>query len=122
MLQVLEENWDSFLETRSVFHCCEPDQRLLDFAIKHKVFIGIDGDITYDPAKQDFIKQVPLTNIVLETDSPYFIPEPLRSEGITLNDPQNLNITAEFIAQLINTNPLSLKTQTLNNSLRLFNL
>lgn len=101
LLQVLEENWDPFLEGRSLFHCCEPDQKLLDFAIKHKVFIGIDGDITYDKAKQDFIKQVPLKLLVLETDSPYFVPEPLKSQGIFLNEPKNLIIIAEFIANLI---------------------
>ena len=100
LLEVLEANWDPFLEGRSVFHCCEPDQRILDFAIEKKVYIGIDGDITYDPDKQDFIKGAPLELLVLETDSPHFTPEPLKSEGIVLNEPKNLSLIADYIAIL----------------------
>ncbi len=102
LLEILEANWDPFLEQRSVFHCCEPDQKILDFALKHQVFIGIDGDITYDSEKQDFLKRLPLDLLVLETDSPYFIPEPLKSAGTSLNQPANLEIIANFIANLKN--------------------
>lgn len=49
-----------------VFHCCEPDDELLIFAKKHKIFIGVDGDVTYDRKKQEFIKKVPLDLLVLE--------------------------------------------------------
>lgn len=102
LLQVLEKNWHPFLKGHSVFHCCEPDQRLLDFAVKHKVFIGVDGDITYDKQKQEFIKKVPLELLVLETDSPYFVPEPLKTEGIILNEPKNLELIAQFLTILTN--------------------
>src|SRR3989338_9748879 len=43
MLGLLESVWDKKLEGRTVFHCCEPDFELLEFAKKHKMFIGIDG-------------------------------------------------------------------------------
>lgn len=100
LLQVLEENWHPFLEGRSVFHCCEPEDSLLEFAINNKIFIGIDGDVTYDKAKQAFVKRIPLDLLVLETDSPYFIPEPLKSDGALLNEPQNLKIIEEFLTIL----------------------
>ncbi len=74
-LEVLEKNWDKVLERKAVFHMCEPNIRLLNFAKKQNVFISFGGDITYDKSKQEFLKKVPLDLLVLETDSPFFIPE-----------------------------------------------
>ena len=142
LLEILKENWHPFLEERSVFHCCEPNQKLLDFALKHKVFIGIDGDITYDKQKQEFLKKIPLERIVLETDSPYFLPEPFRhSEGSPVdfrvdgnpksinsqaslinNEPKNITIVAEYAAQILNLKLKTYNKAVLKNSLTLFNL
>lgn len=122
LLQILKENWDPFLENHSVFHCAEPDLKLLDFAIKHHVFIGIDGDITYDKSKQEFVKKIPSELLVLETDSPYFIPEPLKSEGTTLNEPKNLERIADFIAQLTNKTSEFVRNTSRINSLKLFSM
>ncbi|HLC88286.1 MAG TPA: TatD family hydrolase, partial [Patescibacteria group bacterium] len=103
-------------------HCCEPDHRLLEFASAHNVFIGIDGDITYDKEKQEFMKQIPLKLLVLETDSPFFTPESLRSAGVVLNEPRNLVTTTAFISDLLNLDKHRLYQITLDNSVRLFNL
>src|SRR3989344_8227108 len=109
-LEVLKQNWDPFFERRSVFHCCEPEQELLKFALENKVYIGIDGDITYDKEKQKFLKKVPLDHLVLETDSPFLTPEPLKSSlprhpelvsGSVNNEPKNLPLITEFIAELL---------------------
>jgi TatD DNase family protein len=109
-----------------VFHCCEPDKELLNFAIKHKIFIGVDGDVTYNnpPAggKQEFIKQVPLDMLVLETDAPYLLPEPLRGQKLYPNEPKNIPLIAEFIAKLKNISSLRLIEVTTNNARRLFQL
>ncbi|MBI3486433.1 TatD family hydrolase [Candidatus Daviesbacteria bacterium] len=115
-LEVLEENWDKSLEGKTVFHCCEPDQKLLAFAKAHQIFIGIDGDITYDKAKQEFVKKIPLNLLVLETDSPYLLPTGLKFP----NTPANLNIIAEFLAKLLKIDPNDLKQQTFQNSQALF--
>ncbi|MEK7109807.1 MAG: TatD family hydrolase [Patescibacteria group bacterium] len=101
MFEVLNKIWDKKLEGRSVFHCCEPDPELLEFAKKHRMFIGIDGDITYYKEKQEFIKTVPLEMLVLETDSPFLNPEPHRKkEGGVKNEPKNIPLIAEFVAKL----------------------
>lgn len=99
VLRVLSLHWDAKLEYRSVFHCCEPDLDILEFAKKHKLFIGVDGDLTYWKEKQEFIKRVPLEMIVLETDAPFLLPEPLRSEKKYPNEPVNLSIIAEAVAK-----------------------
>ncbi len=122
LLEVLNNNWTSQLSNKTVFHCCEPDKKLLEFAKQHSIFIGVDGDITYDKVKQDFIKSVPLNLLVLETDSPYLLPEPLRSKRLYPNTPANLNIVAKYIAKTLGEKLSYIQKQTLENGLRLFNL
>jgi len=100
LLPIIKKNWDSQLEGRTVFHCCEPDAELLIFAKNHKVFIGVDGDVTYDKAKQDFIRQVPLEMLVVETDSPFILPEPLLSEKKYPNEPANIQLIVREVASL----------------------
>lgn len=122
MLPILKNLWNNALEYRTVFHCCEPDAELLTFATNHKMFIGIDGDVTYVPEKQDFIKTVPLEMLVLETDAPFLLPEPLRSQKKYPNRPSNVRITAERVAQLKNVSVEQLIEVTKANSMRLFAL
>jgi TatD DNase family protein len=119
LLEIFIKQWDPFLSRRAVFHCCEPNKKMLDFAKKHQVFIGVDGDITYDKDKQSFIQQVPLELLVLETDSPFFIPDPLKSSGDKINTPANLPIIAEFINKLMGQN---VQLMSRNNASVLFKL
>jgi len=114
---VLGSVWNKNLEGRAVFHCCEPDKIILEFARKHKVFIGIDGDIFYKKEKQEFIKTVPLNMLVLETDSPFLSPDQ-KSQ----NEPKNIKVISEFIAQLLHCSIDSLAKQTTENANKLFNL
>ncbi len=115
----------SQFQDKAVFHCCEPEEKLLNFAKNYKIFIGVDGDVTYDQAKQEFIKKVPPELLVLETDSPFLIPEPLRSQSTSLripNEPKYLSIIAEFIAKLKGISQEELVEQTTKNAKQLFSL
>ena len=122
ILPLLEEKWNSELEGRSVFHCCEPDEDLLKFAMDHSMYIGVDGDVTYDTDKQHFIKQVPLEMLVIETDSPYILPEPLLTEKKYPNEPKNIIYTAEKVAQIKGVSKGQLVEQTTENGKKLFAL
>src|SRR3990167_6531623 len=75
-LEVVDSLWSAQLEGRAVFHCCEPDEELLSYALAHKIFIGVDGDVTYSKEKREFVKKIPLESLVFETDSPFLLPEP----------------------------------------------
>ncbi len=100
ILRVLTENWDSRLEDRAVFHCCEASDVLLEFARQHKMFIGVDGDITYGDEKKEFIKKVPHDMLVIETDSPYLLPQELRLQKKYPNTPANLPLIAEEVGKV----------------------
>lgn len=117
-LAVLKDNWSEVLSGRSVFHCCEPDFRLLDFAKEYNIFIGVDGDVTYDRAKQKFVKLVPLELLVLETDSPFLVPKGSQS----LNIPSNLRVIAEKISKIKKVEQKKIEEITFQNSLKLFGI
>jgi len=99
LLNILSDVWDASCRDRVVLHCCEARQELLDYAIAHDVFIGIDGDVTYSRKKQDFVKRVPLDRLVLETDSPFLTPEPIKRER-SINEPSNLVVIDRAVQQL----------------------
>ncbi len=117
MLKLLNEVWDKRLEGRAVFHCCEPDEELLEFAKAHKMFIGVDGDVVYWQEKQGFIKKVPLEMLVFETDSPYL--SPLRKFP---NEPKNIKVIAEFISELKKVSLKEVEEKTTENARKLFNI
>lgn len=121
-LTVLEKiGWEN-LSGQAVFHCCEPDQQLLTIAQQYQIFIGVDGDVTYNNRKNEFTKQVPLDRLVLETDSPYLTPEPARSKNRFPNKPANLIHTANYIAKIKGVKRSRLEKITTQNTLSLFNL
>lgn len=120
LVVVLNQIGLSNFSRSTVFHCCEPNFGLLKLAEKEQIYIGVDGDITYDKNKQEFIKNVPLELLVLETDSPFLIPEPLRSKGQSLNKPENLRIIASKIADIKKRKIDDIIKITTDNSKKLF--
>jgi TatD DNase family protein len=121
ILPLLEKIWDDSLRGKSVFHCCEADLELLDFAKEHGMYIGVDGDITWSKRKQRFIKEVPLEMLVVETDSPFLTPEPIRNEN-PQNNPSNVRIVCEFVAKIKEIAFENVAEETENNGKQLFNL
>ncbi len=135
ILDLLKTNWQSAYEGRMVFHCCEADEDMLSFAKKHTIFIGVDGDVTYDEEKKKFIRDVPLELLVIETDSPYIIPEPLRSENVSLrardrtggqsqrpNEPKNISYIAEKVSSIKSMPIEEINETTTKNAFKLFGL
>ena len=60
--------------------------------------LGIGGVVTFKNCNlKDVIKELDISDIVLETDSPYLSPEPVRGKK---NTPLNLRYIAEFISNL----------------------
>lgn len=80
------------------FHCFAGSSTFLKKAVEWGFYISFAGNITYKSATElrTLLKQVPLERLLLETDSPYLAPEPVRG---TINEPANVKILAEFIAK-----------------------
>ena len=79
IFEVLEDEKDDKL--RGIFHCftgtLEQARKALSFNMK----LGIGGVVTFKNGKIDqFLNQIPLEEIVLETDAPYLAPTPFRGK------------------------------------------
>lgn len=122
LLKILNDHWDSYFSGRMVFHCCEPEEELLNFAKEKKIFIGVDGDVVYNKKKQEFVKKIPLDLLVLETDSPFLSPlkKILPAGRQVPNEPKNLPIVAKFISSILSVSINQLIDITSENAERLF--
>ena len=81
---------------RGVFHCFSGSVEIAQELIKRGWYLGFDGPLTYKNAKKtvEVAKIVPLDRVLLETDSPYMAPVPVRG---TRNDSRNVfHIAAKF--------------------------
>lgn len=66
---------------RGIFHCFSGDLAQAQRAIDLGFLLGIGGVLTFKNGKIDqFLSEIPLENIVLETDSPYLAPVPHRGK------------------------------------------
>lgn len=66
---------------RGIFHCFSGDLQQANRAIDLNFILGIGGVVTFKNGKIDqFLNEIPLDKIVLETDSPYLAPVPFRGK------------------------------------------
>lgn len=82
---------------RGIFHCCPLNRELVKEALKLGYYISLAGPITFKNSKNadEIINLVPLNKLLVETDSPYLAPEPVRG---TRNDSRNLKYILQKIA------------------------
>jgi TatD DNase family protein len=122
LLQIMREKYTTDLRGRTVFHCCEPNLEILEFAVANDIYIGVDGDVTYSRQKQEFVKKVPLDHLVIETDAPFLLPEPLLSEKKYPNEPKNIVFIKDAVAKIKGVSPEETEKILFANSKKLFNL
>ena len=82
-----------------VLHCFSGSLELAQEALKLGWFIGVDGPLTFKNAAKlpEIVKKLPLERILIETDSPYMAPVPMRGKR---NEPAYVKYVAEKLAQL----------------------
>ena len=81
-----------------VMHCFSAPDRL-DECIERGYLCSFAGNVTYPKATdlQDAARRVPDDLLLVETDSPYLAPQPVRGKP---NEPANVALTAHFVAEL----------------------
>ena len=82
--------------------------------------LGIGGVITFKNCKlKEVIEKIDISNILLETDSPYLTPEPNRGK---INSPLNLKYIAKFLSDLYNIPYDDVIKITSKNAKKVFNI
>jgi len=83
-----------------VFHCYSGSPEQAKIVLDKGFYISFTGVVTFKNAriKQEAARIVPVDRLMLETDSPYMSPEPMRRQKV--NEPALMIHTATFLAEL----------------------
>ena len=100
-------------------HCFSGSVEMAKLFTKLGYKLGVGGIITYKNAKniKEVVKNIDLSYILLETDSPYLSPEPYRG---TRNDPSNIPFIVEAIADIKNVSKIDVARITTDNAIAEF--
>jgi TatD DNase family protein len=105
---------------RGVFHAFSGDAETAEQAINMGFCLGIGGIVTFKNSGLDnVISNIGLSNIILETDSPYLAPVPHRGKR---NESSYICIINRKIADLFGMDPEEVALITTKNARELFNL
>lgn len=103
-----------------VIHCFSGSLEMAKKFISLGFLLGIGGVVTFKNSKLfEVIEKLELTNIVLETDSPYLTPEPNRGKT---NESSNIFYIAQKIAEIKNIPLENVAKITTKNAIRTFDL
>ena len=116
IFEILEEEKDEQLF--GIFHCFTGTYEQAIRAISLGMKLGIGGVVTFKNGKIDkFLNDIPLEQIVLETDSPYLAPAPFRGRR---NESSYLTYIVEKLVDIYNIPPSDIARITTQNSMDIF--
>jgi TatD DNase family protein len=126
LLEILTE-WHSFLhavnhplaQKPGVLHSFNGNLETAQKAIDMNFYIGITGPVTYKNAeeKRDIVRELPITQLLIETDAPFLTPVPHRGKR---NEPAFVAYIADKIAEIHKTTREQVARVTSQNANRLF--
>lgn len=108
-------------EHNLLFHCFQPSDDLVRLALERNYTVAFGGNVTF-PRNESFrryIEQIPIDNIVIETDAPYLSPVPLRGKR---NTSANLDIICAKLAEYKGMEVEFVAERVFENSLKFFNI
>ncbi|SDG89758.1 TatD family hydrolase [Psychroflexus sediminis] len=118
IFEVLEEEKGEDL--CGIFHCFTGTKSQAEQAIRYNMKLGIGGVVTFKNGKIDqFINEIDLKHIVLETDSPYLAPKPYRGKR---NESLYILKVAEKLSELYGISLEEIARQTTQNSKDVFGI
>lgn len=117
-IQILKENE---VIKKGIFHCCPLNRELVKEALKLGFYISFAGPVTFKNSKnaEEIVEMVPMNKILIETDSPYLSPEPLRGRR---NDPRNVKYIAQKISEIKGITLQEVAKNTYNNAKNIFGI
>lgn len=105
---------------RGVFHCFSGDLDQANHALDLGFVLGIGGVATFKNGKVDqFLNQIPLDKIVLETDSPYLAPVPHRGKR---NESAYVELVAGKLVDIYGVSFEDINKRTTETALKIFGI
>lgn len=107
--------------TEAVVHCYSGSPEMALEYVKLGYYIGVGGVVTFKNGRKlrETVEEIPLENILVETDCPYMAPEPYRGKR---NDSTKLSYIVERIALLKNISIEEVEEQTYKNACRFYGI
>jgi len=103
-----------------IFHCFTGTYEQAKKALSYNMKLGIGGVLTFKNGKIDrFLSEIPLSEIVLETDAPYLAPVPYRGKR---NESLYIVEVLKKAAEVYNTSPEEIAEVTTRNSREIFGI
>jgi TatD DNase family protein len=103
---------------RGIFHCFSGNLEQAQHAVELNFLLGIGGVVTFKNGKIDqFLHEIPLDKIVLETDSPYLAPVPHRGKR---NESAYLDLVVGKLVNIYGKDSAEIDKITAENAERLF--
>lgn len=104
-----------------VLHCCPFNRELVKHGLEQGYYIAFGGTVTFKNSKnaEEIVKMVPDDRILIETDSPYLAPDPIRG---TINDSSNLKYVVQKLAEFRKSTVEEIAKLTYLNAQKLFQI
>lgn len=118
IFEILEEEKGENLF--GIFHCFTGNLEQAKKAISYNMKLGIGGVVTFKNGKIDqFLNEIPLKHIVLETDAPYLAPTPFRGKR---NESSYITKVLDKLVSIYKLTPQEIATTTTQNSKEIFGI
>ena len=104
-----------------LIHCFTGSQNFANRLLDLGCYISVSGIITFHNSTElaNTVSFIPIENLLVETDSPYLSPHPLRGKS---NEPSYIVHTINKLSQIKNISKEDVIAYTTNNFKKLFNL
>lgn len=106
---------------KGIMHCYSGSVEMAKRFVQLGYYISLAGPVTFKNARvpKEVAGAIPLEYLLVETDSPYMAPTPLRG---TVNEPKNVMYTAGEVAKLKNLAVEEVAQQTTKNAFNAFKI
>ncbi len=118
-LEILRADFDT--NNGGIMHCFGSGLEMAHQCLGMGMYLAFGGVSTFKNAGdlREVIMEVPLEKILIETDSPYLTPEPLRGKR---NEPKFVRFVAEKIAEIKGIGLIEVAETTTANAIKVYNL
>jgi len=119
IFRVIEEQYKK-KAFKGLIHCFTGTSEIVKKLLPYNFYFSLSGIITFKNSEnlRKSVKTIPITNMLVETDSPYLAPVPMRGKT---NEPSFIIHTVEYLSNMINVSVDELSIKTTQNFFKLFN-